>query len=97
MEKKFNCHNCKHRRSIPGDCHSQCVHPKTGGERNVLESMALSFTGGDPQIDSAIKELNIQANPHGIRNGWFCWPGNFDPVWLNNCDGYESKQKKATA
>ena len=51
MEKKFNCHNCKHRRSIPGDCHSQCVHPKTGGERNVLESMALSFTGGDPQID----------------------------------------------
>lgn len=35
------------------------------------------------------KELNIRAHECGIRNGWFNFPSNFDPVWLKNCDGYE--------
>ena len=34
------------------------------------------------------KELNICADAHGIKNGWFMWPFNFDPVWLENCDGF---------
>ena len=25
--------------------------------------------------------------PHGIDNGWFTWPFNFDPCWLMRCDG----------
>ncbi len=27
-------------------------------------------------------------NAHGIRNGWFMWPINFDPNWLVSCDGF---------
>lgn len=34
-------------------------------------------------------KLNIQGATHGIVNGWFFWPINFDPVWLQNCDGFE--------
>jgi hypothetical protein len=26
-----------------------------------------------------------------MRNGWFCWPFNFDPVWLEACDGFKAK------
>lgn len=41
--------------------------------------------------NKSIKELNIKANQHGISRGWFMWPSNFDPVWLENCDGYKEK------
>jgi hypothetical protein len=30
------------------------------------------------------------ANPHGIKNGWFNFPIDFDPVWIEGqCEGYE--------
>jgi len=31
----------------------------------------------------------VKGNAHGIRNGWFLWPINFDPVWLDSCDGFD--------
>jgi hypothetical protein len=44
------------------------------------------------EVNYGVKEkLNISASPHGIRMGWFAWPYNFDPVWLENCDGYEAR------
>lgn len=36
-------------------------------------------------------KLHIQADPHGFRMGWFWWPVNFDPAWLQNCDGFTPK------
>lgn len=60
---KPNCYNCIHRRSIPGDAHSQCT--------NV--------------------NAKVEGNAHGIRNGWFFWPFNFDPTWLISCTGYKAK------
>ena len=27
MSKKLNCWDCKHKRSIPGDCHISCAKP----------------------------------------------------------------------
>lgn len=30
---------------------------------------------------------------HGIRNGWFFHPFNFDPVWLRYCDEFEKEEK----
>ncbi len=38
------------------------------------------------------RELNIRADNHGVRSGWFFWPLNFDPVWLENCDGFEERE-----
>ena len=37
--------------------------------------------------------LNIVGNPTGIRKGWFNWPFNFDPHWLENCDGFMEKEE----
>jgi hypothetical protein len=44
--------------------------------------------------NAAASTLHIQGNAHGIRHGWFCWPANFDPIWLDNCDGFEINATK---
>jgi hypothetical protein len=33
--------------------------------------------------------INVKGNPRGIKNGWFTFPFNFDPLWLEECDGFE--------
>lgn len=33
--------------------------------------------------------LKIKGHPGGIKGGWFSWPGNFDPIWLLECDGFQ--------
>ena len=37
------------------------------------------------------KNAKVKGDPHGISNGWFMWPVNFDPVWLESCYGFEQK------
>ena len=82
MDKK--CDKCKHRRSIPGDAHSECKHPSINEGDSILALLGSS--------SPSIRDLNIQANPHGIKMGWFTWPVNFDPVWLENCEGFEENE-----
>ena len=84
---KPNCYQCKHRTGIPGDAHSECKHPAVNDCDRVVAPIALN-TGIRSQ---ALKRLNVSGNPHGIKNGWFFWPINFDPVWLETCDGFEPK------
>lgn len=82
QEKKFNCYTCEYRGTIPGNCHSCCKYPGTS------TGMFDYFNHTNSSI--ALK-LNIRGNPHGIMSGWFYWPINFDPVWLENCDGYKKQ------
>ena len=89
---KPNCYDCVHRRSIPGDSHSQCVHPKINDVDRITTGFAL-LAG---QRSSAMKRLNIMGSEHGIKSGWFYWPLNFDPVWLETCNGFEGKEKHET-
>lgn len=86
---KPDCYNCKYRGDIPGDCHSICRHPSVS--KNDLIASLMSIMGKRIPNDAILadEKLNIKGNPHGIKNGWFCWPFNFDPIWLENCDGYE--------
>lgn len=72
------CYSCKYRRNVPGDCHSSCEHPKAG---DGIAGFIKLLMGENP--------LNIRANSHGVSSGWFTHPLNFDPVWLENCDGFE--------
>jgi len=58
-----------------------------------LELMAIFASIGRVQLmNASSEELNIKADPHGIKNGWFNFPWNFDPVWLLYCDGFEPKE-----
>lgn len=36
----------------------------------------------------------VKGNQHGIKNGWFFWPIDFDPIWLESCTGFKEKEKK---
>jgi hypothetical protein len=39
---------------------------------------------------TAARDLHIEFAAPGIRNGWAIWPVNFDPTWLERCDGFEA-------
>ena len=81
MEKP-NCYTCKHRGPVSGDSHSCCNYPGT-----TLNMFAF-FSSNNLEI---AKKLNIKANEGGVKRGWFMWPVNFDPVWLEHCDGHEKQ------
>ena len=86
--KKPNCYSCKYRGKVPGSCHSSCHHPKV--DNPVIE--LVKIISGDKE-NSALA-LNIRANPHGVKSGWFTWPIDFDPAWLLNCEGFEEKENE---
>ena len=90
---KLNCYDCKYRGDLMGGAHSRCEHPSIGTTSPFDEVMGILASVGrvPPMLKS--NELNIKGSTHGIKNGWFNWPYNFDPVWLENCDGFESKNK----
>lgn len=78
-----SCYGCQYRGKVPGSTHSCCNYPgnKTG-----------PFDFFNPSnLKNAIK-LNIKGDPHGVNSGWFMWPVNFDPIWLQNCDGFKRKE-----
>lgn len=85
---KPNCYECKHRRSLPYDAHSRCAHPAND---DIFESIELlvAMISGKLSGATELSALNVRGDPHGIKNGWFAWPFNFDPIWLLECDGFE--------
>ena len=35
-------------------------------------------------------DKKMVGHPHGIKNGWFYYPGLFDPLWkMKDCDNYK--------
>ncbi len=81
----YACLKCKHCGSSWGghvSCHFPSVDP------DDIESLCLGLNAPVAQM------LNIKAEKHGIENGWFFWPMNFDSGWLINCDGFEMEEKK---
>ena len=98
-EKKFNCYECKYRDEVPGSSHSSCKHPgaKSPQENPLANVMAIfASVGRVPPMQAQSRQLNIRGNQHGIKKGWFNWPWNFDPTWLENCDGYLPKNGGGT-
>jgi len=88
---KSKCYLCRYKGVIPGDAHICCDHPlvkdNTFAALSCLISVGLVAKLGH-HSGSIFEPLNIQANEHGIKEGWFNWPLNFDPVWLENCNGF---------
>ena len=92
-----NCYDCTHRRDLPGSAHSKCGHSLVAPiADNPLMNIAAIFAGvGRHQpVTLTGGPLWIRGNPHGISHGWFNWPMNFDPIWLEACDGFEKRKTK---
>ena len=93
MEKP-DCYKCVYRGGVPGDAHSCCNHPSV--KKSPLgELMGILGPARGLALPMEPQKLKIKANAHGVRSGWFAWPYNFDPVWLEECDGFK-KKKEAT-
>jgi len=84
------CYDCEFRGGCVGSCHSCCEHPSIE-KSSVGELMGLLGSVGRVPCVIAPNKLEIKADAHGIRNGWFNWPYNFDPTWLTNCNGFKKK------
>ena len=96
MTSRAKCYNCLHRGEVPGSAHSSCHHPATGNpvDQNpftALVGLMGRRSGMTTLTSKAAGILNIRAAEQGVRRGWFLWPVNFDPVWLENCDGFTEK------
>ena len=101
---KPNCWHCVHRGTVPGSAHSSCLHPATKATRSEPFMQLAGMVGkrGGPELaamasqfgkgpESAARQLNIKGAAQGVRMGWFVWPVNFDPTWLESCNGFEAK------
>ena len=89
---KPNCYECIHRREVAGSAHSSCHHPSNGEMNHPLAEMMSIMAGskaGNIGTATQPRTLNVKGNQHGIKNGWFNYPFNFDPTWLEECDGFE--------
>ena len=90
--KKPNCYECKYRGEVAGSAHSSCNHPKAKTEGSGLAGLFSAMSGGKmPPMKTGLK---VKGSEQGISGGWFNHPLNFDPVWLEECDGFK-KEKSA--
>jgi len=87
---KANCYKCIYRGTIPMDAHSCCKHPEVKIDTNFFGGMADVLAG---KANEAIKKLEIRGTSYGISSGWCVWPANFDPTWLENCNGFKEREK----
>ena len=55
---------------------------------NCYECVHRLDLSGDAHSRCNNFQAKVKGNPHGIKNGWFMWPFNFDPIWLELCDGF---------
>jgi len=63
---------------------------------NCYKCVHRSNIPGDAHSRCNNFQANVTGDPHGISHNWFLWPLNFDPTWLESCDGFseDSKDKK---
>lgn len=48
---------------------------------------------GNCHISCAKPDPTMTGHPHGIKNDWFFYPINFDPVWkTKKCVNFEAKE-----
>ena len=94
---KPNCYECKHQGDVPGSAHSSCRHPAFSAVNAdpLLSIMSiLGSVGRVAPFKVTSEECKVVGNPHGIKNGWFFHPMNFDPVWLVSCTGFERREQR---
>lgn len=48
---------------------------------------------GDAHSKCNNPSSKVKGDKHGIEKGWFMWPVNFDPAWLEACTGFSNDPK----
>lgn len=66
------------------------IKPKTPNCHECVHRLSIP---GDANSRCNNHKAKVEGNQMGIRNNWFLWPINFDPVWLISCDGFSNNPK----
>lgn len=75
------CHSCKYRKNIPGDTHSKCEYPLLKPQDAMNITMA-SMANPDAFNKVVLENFGFTASTHALQSGYFCFPSNFDPTWM---------------
>lgn len=59
---------------------------------NCYKCQHIRPVPGSAHNGCANAEAKVIGAKHGIRNGWFFYPYDFDPCWLISCDGFVAKE-----
>jgi hypothetical protein len=78
---------------VPGSCHSSCNHPKVADDNPMAKLMAIFASVGriGPVVSPNVLNMKVKLNSHGVKNGWCNFPFDFDPVWVDECEGFEAR------
>jgi len=78
---KKNCYNCKFKGNIAGDAHISCNYPKLNQTQKINISSLLLITP-EQGIQVLKDNFGFSVSTHPIVSGWFNFPINFDPNWI---------------
>lgn len=78
---KKNCYNCKFKCNIAGDTHISCNYPKLDQTQKFNISSLLLITP-EQGIQLLKDNFGFSVSTHPIVSGWFNFPINFDPNWI---------------
>ena len=100
MEKGHDCYSCHWIRGLAGTVHVQCGHPDAAADQASSFTELMSIFASVQRVapvtgQTAADCLGVKMNPHGVSRGWCNWPWRFDPVWIDNCDGFIPKKALA--
>lgn len=96
------CSTCIHQGTVPNSRHSSCHCPRAeqlisfSGE---LRAFLLILLQENRVEQSLIYPMRLEISDEAMRvnepiqNGWFTWPFNFDPIWIEKCTGHTEAGK----
>lgn len=90
---KNNCFNCDFKGSVAGSCHSSCNYPKI--DKHTKLKIYTGIISNFPETNQFLKEnFGFTVDKHPVVNGWFNFPIDFDPSWIQGeCTKHSSNPK----
>lgn len=86
----MNCQACRHRRSLPYSHHSSCEALPLPA---AIKAMALAMHADQ----TVYRAIGVTISAHGFKHGWACWPVDFDPIWIEDCQYFDPIPDQAAA
>lgn len=87
-----NCYSCKFKRNIPGNNHISCAKAKN---ENSASLMLVSILDRHKFQQILNQVYNFSVPDYAITSGWFQFPMNFDPSWIQGkCSQFEQIEIK---
>ena len=84
-----HCHTCQHHKPVPDTDNCACNHPWLDSKNTAMAQLMVQKMGECKMVNEGV-EFFVKINQQGIDSGAANWPIDFDPVWLEECTGYEA-------